>query len=301
MTRARLQVLAAALLFSTGGAAIKAVELSGWQIACFRWAIAALMMLVLLPAARRIFDLRVIAVGVAYAATLVCYVLANRLTTAANTIFLQSAAPLYLLLLAPWLLGERLRRRDLAMMAVMAAGLLPFFLARAAPSATAPAPLAGNLLAALAGVSWAFVVVGLRAFGRREGGGGVALAAVTAGNLIACLSTLPMALPVAGGGASDWGIVLYLGTVQVALGYLFLTAGVRRLSALETSLLLLVEPVLNPLWAWWLHGERPTGWAMVGGALILGATAVSLFGGRSRAQPAEDPAQSSSPAAGGAG
>ena len=288
MTQARLQVLAAALLFSTGGAAIKAIGLTGWQIASFRSCVAAVMLLVLVPAARRIFDLRVVAVGVAYAVTLVCFVLANRLTTAANTIFLQSAAPLYILLLAPWLLGERLRRRDLALIAVMAAGLAPIFLGRAAPSATAPEPLAGNLLAALAGVSWAFVIIGLRAFGRRDGGGGVAIAAVTAGNLIACLGTLPLALPITGGGAGDggagdWGIVLYLGTIQVGLAYLFLTAGVRRLAALETSLLLLVEPVLSPVWAWWMHGERPAGWAMAGGALILGATAVSLMAGRRRA------------------
>ncbi len=257
--------------------------MTGWQIACFRSGIAALVLLVAVPAARRVFAPRVVAVGVAYATTLVCFVLANRLTTAANTIFLQSTAPLYLLLLAPWLLGERLRRRDLALMAVMAAGLAPVLLARAAPSATAPSPLAGNLLAALAGLSWAFVVVGLRGFGRREGGGGVALAAVTAGNLIACLAALPLALPVSAGTAADWGLVLYLGTVQVALAYLFLTAGVRRLAALETSLLLLVEPVLNPVWAWWAHGERPAAAALAGGALILGATAVSLLIGLRRA------------------
>ena len=282
MTRARLQVLAAALLFSTGGAAIKAIELSAWQIACFRSGVAALVMLVVVPAGRRVFAPRILAVGVAYAVTLICYVLANTLTTAANTIFLQSAAPLYLLLLAPWLLGERLQRRDLLLMAVMAAGLALFFVARSEPSATAPAPLAGNLLAALAGVSWAFVVVGLRAFGRREGGGGVALAAVTAGNLITCVATLPMALPLTPGTATDWGIVLYLGTIQVAVAYLFLTAGVRRLPAMETSLLLLVEPVFNPVWAWWLHGEQPGRWAMAGGALILGATLASLLTGRRR-------------------
>ena len=282
MTRARIQVLAAALLFSTGGAAIKAIDLTGWQIASFRSGVAALVLLSVVPAARRIFNPRIVALGVAYAATLVCYALANRLTTAANTIFLQATAPLYLLLLAPLLLGERLRNRDLALMAVMVVGLAPFFLARAVPSATAPAPLAGNLLAALAGVCWAFVIVGLRAFGRREGGGDVALAAVTAGNLIAFLAALPMALPVTGGAAGDWGIVVFLGTIQVGLAYLFLTAGVRRLPALETSLLLLVEPVINPVWAWWLHGERPAGWAMAGGALILGATAVSLLGSRRR-------------------
>lgn len=282
MTRARLQVLAAALLFSTGGAAIKATSLTGWQIASFRSGVAALVLLLVVPAARRIADPRVLAVGLAYAVTLVCYVLANRLTTAANTIFLQSAAPLYVLVLAPWLLRERLRRRDLALIAVMAAGLTLFFLAHDSPSITAPAPLKGNLLAALAGVSWALVLVGLRAFGRREGGAGVALAAVTAGNLIAFLGALPLALAASGGSGGDWGVVVYLGTIQVGLAYLLLTSGVRRVPALETSLLLLIEPIFNPLWAWWLHGERPAALALAGGALILGATAARLLaGGRS--------------------
>jgi drug/metabolite transporter (DMT)-like permease len=280
MTRARLQVLAAALLFSTGGAAVKAVDLTGWQIASARSGIAALVLLLTVPAARRIFNWRILAVGVAYATTLVCFVLANRLTTAANTIFLQSTAPLYLLLLAPWLLGERLRRRDLYLLGVMALGLAAFFFADGTPSATAPEPLKGNLLAALVGVSWSFVVVGLRGLGRREGGGGVALAAVSAGNLIACLATLPMALPLTGGGAGDWGVVVYLGTIQVALAYVFLAAGVRGIPALETSLLLLVEPVFSPVWAWWLHGEQPAGLAMAGGVLILGATAANLLLGR---------------------
>ena len=110
----------------------------------------------------------------------------------------------------------------------------------------------------------------------------MALAAVTAGNLITCIVALPMALPLTPLSSADWGIVLYLGVIQVAVAYLFLTAGVRRLPAMETSLLLLVEPVFNPVWAWWLHGEQPGRWAIVGGALILGATAVSLLTGRRR-------------------
>jgi drug/metabolite transporter (DMT)-like permease len=45
-------------------------------------------------------------------------------------------------------------------------------------------------------------------------------------------------------------------------------------SALESSLLLLLEPVLSPLWAWLLHGERPTAWALLGGVVILAATGI---------------------------
>src|SRR6185295_9128401 len=103
-------VLAAALLFSTGGAAIKATSLSGWQVASFRSGIAAIALLLALPAARRRWSPRVWLVGAAYAGTMTCFVISNKLTTSAAAIFLQSTAPLWILLLAPWLLGEKLRR-----------------------------------------------------------------------------------------------------------------------------------------------------------------------------------------------
>ena len=123
----RLQVLAAALLFSTGGAAIKACDLSSWQIASFRCGIAAVVILIVLPGARRNWGPRTLLVGVAYAATMILFVIANKLTTAANTIFLQGTAPLYLLLLGPWLLGERTRRSDLVFTALLLGGMVLFF------------------------------------------------------------------------------------------------------------------------------------------------------------------------------
>ncbi|MDQ3521214.1 MAG: DMT family transporter, partial [Gemmatimonadota bacterium] len=161
----RLQLLAAAALFSTGGAAIKATSLSGWQVASFRSGIAALMVLLLVPAARRLPDWRVLLVGVGYAATMILFVVANKLTTAANTIFLQSTAPLYILLLGPWLLHERIRSKDLVFMLVVALGLLPFFLGTDTASATAPDPQRGNMIAALSGVAWAGTIVGMRWLG----------------------------------------------------------------------------------------------------------------------------------------
>jgi drug/metabolite transporter (DMT)-like permease len=118
-TRSRLEILGAALLFSTGGAAIKAVQFTGWQVAGLRSGVAAAAVWLLLPQSRRMPRGTVLATlltAVAYAATLVLYVLANRLTTAANTIFLQSTAPLYLLLLGPLVLREHIRGRDLGFM-----------------------------------------------------------------------------------------------------------------------------------------------------------------------------------------
>ena len=273
--RARLEVLAAALLFSTGGAAIKATSLSGFEVAGLRSGIAAAVLLVLLPAARRGFTRRAAVVGLAFACSLVLFVSANKLTTAAAAIFLQSTAPLYVLVLGPWLLRERASRSDLVLMLPVAAGLLLVFAGAGTPGRTAPDPVRGNLLALLSGVTWACAIMGLRWMGtdRRTS----PLASVVAGNLIAFVACLPMLRPPAAVPLGDWAAIAYLGVFQVALSYVFLTAGVRRLPALQTSLLLLAEPALNPVWAWIVHGERPTALALAGGGLILGSTAAKAW------------------------
>lgn len=279
---ARLQVLLTAALFSTGGAAIKACALSSWQVASLRSGVAAVTLFLLLPAARRRVRPRILPVAASYAATLVLFVLANKLTTAASTIFLQSTAPLYVLLVAPLLLGETIRRRDVAYMVVLAGGMSLLFVGVEAASETAPDPLTGNILGACAGVSWAATVLGLRFLGRtgREGG---SAEAVLWGNVLACLVALPFALPVTGSTATDWGVVAYLGIFQVGIAYVLLTRAMEHVGAFEASLLLLVEPVLNPIWAWLVHGETPGAWSLVGGAVIVVATAAKTWLDRRRA------------------
>ncbi|HEY0017918.1 MAG TPA: EamA family transporter [Longimicrobium sp.] len=268
----RLQVLGAALLFSTGGAAIKATTLTAWQVAGFRSAVAAAAVFLLVPAARRGWTWHVVPVGVAYASTLVLFVTANKLTTSANAIFLQSTAPLYMLLFGPLLLKEAVRRRDLVFMAPVVLGLLLFFVGSEAPVQTAPNPPLGNLMAVASGATWALTLVGLRWMGNRAGGDGSALPTVVAGNLIAFLACLPASLPVVDAGTGDWLAVAYLGVFQIGAAYLLLAAGIRHVPALEASVLLMLEPALNPVWAWLVHGETPGPWAITGGVLILGAT-----------------------------
>ncbi len=269
----RLQILGAALLFSTGGAAIKACSLSSWQIASFRSGIAALVLLVALPASRRWWQPRTLAVGAVYAATMILYVSANKLTTAANAIFLQSTAPIYMLMLGPWLMQEKVRRKDLLLVSSLALGLAMFFLGVEPPRETAPAPMIGNILGAIAGLTWALTILGLRWLGRRDGQtGGEAEASVVAGNLIAFVCCLPLAWPVVSSRMLDWTLVGYLGVFQIGLAYFFLTRGIRRISALEASLLILLEPVLNAFWAWLVHGEQPGPLSLAGCSLILGST-----------------------------
>jgi drug/metabolite transporter (DMT)-like permease len=260
------------MLFSTGGAAIKAADFGAWQIAGLRSGIAALAILLLSPVARRGWSVRVVLVGCAYAACLTLFVLANRLTTAANTIYLQSTAPLYLLVLSPWLLEEPIQRTDVGFMAAVACGLGLIFIGVDAPVATAPDPLRGNLLALVSGVFWAITVCGLRWLEKGDRTHGSAVTAVVSGNLTAFLVALPMGWPFGRHAVVDWSVVIYLGVFQIALAYLLVTSGLRHLPAFEASLILLIEPVLNPLWAWVVQGERPSAWALVGGAIILGST-----------------------------
>ncbi len=276
---ARMRVLAAALIFSIGGAGIKACHLTSWQVTSFRSGIAALTLLLLLPESRRGWNARSALVGIAYAATVTLFVLANKLTTSANTIFLQSTAPLYILLLSPWLLREEIRRRDLVVMGIVALGMAFLFVGTERRYATAPDPVHGNMLAALAGLCWALTLMGLRWMGRHseDGTPGSAAPAVVIGNLIAFLLALPLALPVHAARPLDWAIVTGLGAIQIGVAYMFLTEGLRFVRALEASMLLLLEPVLNPVWSWLIHGEKPRAWSLVGGAIILTGTLVKTW------------------------
>jgi drug/metabolite transporter, DME family len=272
----RLQLVATALLFSTGGAAIKAATLTPWQVASFRSGVAAAVLLAVLPEARRGWSRRVIPVAAAYAAMLVSFVLATRLTTAAHAIFLQSTAPLYVLLLAPWLLREPIRRSDGIYVGVLLTGLVFVLLGTAPVAATAPDPRSGNLLGLISGLLWALSLIGLRWLGR-SGSQTSAMAPVALGNLLAFFAALPMALPVTAGSGRDVLVILYLGAIQIGLAYIFLTRALRYVPAFEATALLLLEPVMNPIWAWLVHGEKPGAWALAGGAIILSATLVNSW------------------------
>ncbi len=269
LASSRLLVLSAALLFSTGGAAIKATSLSAWQVAGFRSGVAAVALFLLLPGWRRGWSARTLAVGAAYAATLVLYVTANKLTTAANSIFLQATAPLYVLLLAPALLGEARRRSDLPLAGLLVLGVILFFVKAEPPLATAPDPFRGNLVAAASGITWALSLLGLRWLARSESPDSAG-AAVIAGNALAFAVCAPLAFPVLDSTPLDWTMVGYLGLFQIGLAYVAMTRGLRRTPAFEASLLLLLEPVLNSIWAWLVHAERPAT------ASLLGCTAILL-------------------------
>jgi drug/metabolite transporter, DME family len=273
----RLELLAAALLFSTGGAAIKLIHLTSWQIASFRSAIAAVALLILLPETRRGWTLAGWLAGVPYAGALVSFVVATKLTSAANAIFLQAAAPLYVMLLGPVFLKEHLRWRDFPFMAALAVGLILAFLGQPEHSAMAPNPALGNLLGTLSGVSWGVALIWLRKL-TREGDASFGIRTALSGNVVTFLVCLPMALQ--GAAPTGWLDAVglgYMGLFQVALAYTLLVRGISRVPAVESAGLLLAEPALNPVWAWVAAGERQPLPALAGGALILVSTLVNVI------------------------
>ncbi|MBM3728132.1 MAG: EamA/RhaT family transporter [Acidobacteria bacterium] len=271
--RYRLLVAATAFLFSTGGAAIKTTTLTSWQVASFRSGTAAVALLFLWPAARRGWSWNLIPGAIAFAATLVFFAVSAKLTTSVNATFLQAAAPVYLLLIGPLLLHERPTRNDLLVTPLVAAGMLCLFLGSDEGTATAPDPVRGNVFGAVSGISYAFLLAALRRAGSKAGN---SLGIVAMGNLLAFAVALPLALPVERITAADIGALFYLGCFQIALAYGCLSLALTRLAAFEASLIMLIEPVFNPLWTWLLHGEVPGPWPLTGGALILAATAGKL-------------------------
>lgn len=262
MLRARLEILAAAVLWSTGGAAMKLTKLSGWQIGAGRSLVAAAFLFLAFRRARARPSARLLAAAATYAGTVVLFSLANKLTTSANAIFIQDTAPLWVVLLSPLLLHDRPTRGELLSIPVYGLGLGLFFL-----DELSPGQLAGNFVALASGVCFALCIIALRRVGDE------AVAAIAWGNVLAALVALPMWSTGPTPAATDLGILLYLGVFQLGSAYALFARGVQHTPAVEASLLCLLEPVLNPIWTFFLAGERPGPWALVGGAIVLGATA----------------------------
>ncbi len=259
-----LLVLGAAILWSTGGLFIKATSLSAVELSFGRSLLAAIT--VAIVTRREGFGLnRVSAItSILYAALLLLFVMATKLTTAANAIFLQYTAPVYVLVLEPLFYKEKFRLRDAITVAVCVVGMSLFFVGKLKPE-----DVEGNLIALGSGVCFAFYFLLLRHSKAREVN---RASSVIYGNLIVVLIAAPpfLAAMRRGISASDIASVAYLGVVQIGFAYLLFTLAMARgLRSLDASIVGYIEPVLNPIWVFLFIGERPSTWAIVGGAIII--------------------------------
>ncbi len=259
--RAVLMLLATAILWSLGGLLIKWVEWNPLAIAGMRSLIgAAVIALVFRKELRFTGSFEQIGAAVAYAGTVVLFVVANKLTTAANAILLQYTAPVYVALFSPWFLGERARGNDWLNLAVILVGMLLFF-----GDELSLDGYLGNGVALASGFCFAWLTLFLRRH-REES----AMSALVLGNLLAGLIGLPFmfqSMP----DTMGWVGLLLLGVVQLGLPYVMYALALRHVRAVEGILIPMIEPVLNPVWVFLLLGETPGPLALLGGTIILGA------------------------------
>ncbi len=260
-----LFVLAAAIIWSTGGLFIKWTSLSGLELSFGRSLLAAITVAIFTRRLGFGINRVTLLASVLYAALLVLFVLATKATTAANAIFLQYTAPIYVLILEPLLYKEKFRRRDLIVVIVCIAGMSLFFVGKLRPQ-----DVTGNLLALTSGVCFACYFLLLRHSTARDVN---RASSVIYGNLLIVLITAPVGLAaVSQLNLNDAVAVGYLGIVQIGIAYTLFTKGMSLgIRSLDAGIVGYIEPVLNPLWVFLLLGERPSQWALIGGAIIVSA------------------------------
>jgi drug/metabolite transporter (DMT)-like permease len=248
--RGTLAVLAASVLWSSGGVFIKLAPLPPLAVACGRaFVTTAFFLLAYRPDLRR-----------------------ARVTTAANAVFLQYTGLAWVLPLAPFVLGERFRPIDAACVLASLGGVALLLLGGGAADGGSRL---GDLVAVASGFFFTFTLLFLRRDARPAAAGARGAdvqASTTLGNLIAAAVTLPFAASDLAGITPRGALVLlYLGTIQVGLAYGIFNRGLKHLPAARAGLVAMLEPVMNPLWVLLGTGERPSAWTIAGGAIVIGA------------------------------
>jgi drug/metabolite transporter (DMT)-like permease len=267
-----LLVLGAAILWSTGGLFIKATHLSPFEVSFGRSFLAVITIVIFTR--REGFGLNGISAitSLLYAALLILFVVATKLTTAANAIFLQYTAPVYVLILEPLFYNEKFRGRDFVTVAACVAGMSLFFVGKLRPE-----DVSGNLFALASGVCFALFFLLLRHAKARQVN---RAASAIYGNLIVVVICAPAFFGALKRGISpqDYARLAYLGIVQIGFAYLLFTLAMARgLRSLDAGIIGYVEPVLNPIWVFLFLGERPSGWAIIGGTIIIASVMIHML------------------------
>lgn len=256
-----LAVFTAALMWSTGGLFVKLVTFNAMQISFFRCAVAALVFAALFR--RKLLQVNTLTFLNAffYASVLTSYVIALKLTTAANAIFLQSTAPIYVLIFEPLILKTSYNRINIITIIVCIIGMFFFFLGKISPE-----HFEGNLVALFSGIMFAALFLGLRKNDHKY-----QLSSIFYGNVIVALICIPFLTGIENVNFSNLWKVSFLGVFQIGLAYAVFSYGLKRVLAIEASIISLIEPVLNPVWVFIGYGELPSFMAIVGGIIILSA------------------------------
>ena len=205
-------------------------------------------------------SLAIVRCGLLYALTVTSFVVATKLTTAANAIVLQYTAPVFVALLSARFLGERVTKLDWIAISFVIIGMIIFF-----ADGLSVGSNIGNAIAIVSGMCFASFVVSLRQLRNHN-----PVDAVIIGNVCACILGAPWLFDTSWTSESIIGILL-LGFLQLGLSYFFYTKAITHVTALEAVIVPVVEPILNPVWVFLMMGELPSAWALVGSTIVLGA------------------------------
>ena len=255
-----LLILLAALLWSTGGIGIKGVPDSALKVTFYRSLVAAIVLAGVFRPRFRWTPTFLVAI-VSYVGCLTSFVIATKLTTAANAIFLQYAGAIWVLLLSPVILREPMRRHDVMAIVVAMGGMALFFVQQFETRG-----MVGNAMALLSSLFFASLILALR-----KDRGGAAESAVTYGNVLTALTMLPFISSDLGLTARSAIVFVLLGVFQIAIAYALFIRGLNSVTATQASLTGMVEPIANPVWVFLFLGERPSVFSVVGGVIVLAA------------------------------
>jgi drug/metabolite transporter (DMT)-like permease len=263
-----------AILWSSSGLVIKVMHFQALSILSARSVIAAIVFAIYLSRTGQLrwkwTPLQVIA-AVGNIGTQLTFIMATKLTTAANAIFLEYTAPVYIVIFAYLFLKERPQRADWIAMVVIFAGMFLFFGDRLSLSG-----LYGNLLAILSGVLMAVMMISMRA--QKDG---IPAQSFLLGNFIGIAIGIPSLLHETWT-PPDVGMILYLGIFQIGISSVLYAIAIKHVPALEASLILTLEPIFNPVWVFLVLGEKPGPLALIGAFLVLGAvTGRAIVGAQS--------------------
>ena len=274
--KAILYLALAAILWSTSGLFVKILDWQPISILAGRSLFASIVFLVYLRRLPTRFNRwQLLAAGM-FILTQFLFVTSTKMTTAANAIFLQYTAPIYVVLLAFWFLREKPSRTDWLSMLIIFLGLTLFFGDKLSTDG-----FYGNLLAILSGVTSAVMMVAFRA--QKDGN-------PAESNLIAFLITATLGFPFVlkeTWTVTNWLILAFLGVFQIGLAFIFFTQGIKHIPALEANLIGTLEPVLNPIWVFLFYGESMGAFALIGGLVVLGGVTLSAIGSARAAKESE--------------
>lgn len=254
-------VLVSAVIWSTGGLFIKLMTFNAFEISFYRSIFAALVFIILFK--QNVFKINRLSffAALSYAAILILFVIATKLTTAANAIFLQYTAPIYVLILEPLLLKTKYERINIITVFLCLTGMVLFFVGELTPG-----HIEGNFIALLSGISFAAFMLLMRKNGKEYQSGSIFW-----GNIFVCIICIPFLFGETDYNFQNFWMVSFLGIFQIGLAYAIFTYGMKRVLAIEASLIAMVEPVLNPVWVFIWYGEQPMLNSIFGGIIILTA------------------------------